>query len=97
KGEKGIRILAPMTRKVRDEDQVSDDKARILMGFKAVSVFDIAQTDGDPLPEIATRLSGDDPAGVYAELVRVAEGIGYTVEDAEFNGGKNGDCNFAEK
>jgi antirestriction protein ArdC len=99
KGEKAIWILAPMTRKVCDDehhDQERAEGARVLMGFKPVTVFDLAQTDGEPLPEIATRLQGDDPLGVYGDLERVAESIGFSVEDADFDGGKNGDCNFAE-
>lgn len=45
KGEKGITILAPMLRK----DENDEDK-RILIGFKEVKVFDISQTDGEPIP-----------------------------------------------
>jgi len=45
KGEKGIRILAPLLRK--DEH---DQDTRFLIGFKEVSVFDVGQTDGDPIP-----------------------------------------------
>ena len=67
------------------------------VGFRAVSVFDIAQTDGDPLPEVASRLQGDDPAGFYSRLVEVAVSIGYSVEDADFDGEKNGDCTFAAR
>ncbi len=100
KGEKAIWILAPMTRKVRDDehhDQDPTEGVRVLMGFKPVTVFDLAQTDGEPLPEIATRLQGDDPVGAYGGLERVAQSLGYSIEDADFDGGKNGDCNFAEK
>jgi hypothetical protein len=100
KGEKAIWILAPMTRKVRDDEHRDHDHAegaRVLLGFKPVTVFDLAQTDGEPLPEIATRLQGDDPLGVYGDLERVADAMGYRVEDADFDGGKNGDCNFANK
>jgi antirestriction protein ArdC len=98
KGEKGIRILAPMTRKVRDDDETPDPDAgaRVLLGFKAVPVFDIAQTDGEPLPEIASRLQGDDPQGAYAGLTEVAQSIGFSVEDADFSDERNGDCSFAE-
>lgn len=99
KGEKGIWILAPMTRKVsNDDDAVVDDKARVLMGFKPVPVFDIAQTDGEPLPEsCCTLLDGDDVTGMYGQLVAVAQSIGYSVEDAEFTDSRNGDCTFSER
>ena len=35
-------------------------------------VFNITQTEGDPLPEICPRLSGDYPLGAYDRLVQVA-------------------------
>ncbi len=96
KGEKGIWILAPMTRNVRDEDV--DDKAGATTGFKPVPVFDVAQTDGQPLPEsCCILLDGDDVTGVYGRLVAVAQSIGYTVEDAEFTDFRNGHCMFRER
>lgn len=98
KGEKAIWIMAPRTRKVDAEseatpDAVDEKKARrILAGFKAVPVFHISQTDGEPLPEVCSRLYGDEP-GVYGQLVAVAHSIGYTVE-LEALSGPNGDCTF---
>jgi len=65
---------------------------RVIRGFKFVPVFDIAQTDGEELPSICNRLEGDDPTGLYAQLVTVAQSIGFTVEDYEFDGSANGDC-----
>lgn len=49
KGERGIVILAPITRKVGDEDV--GETTTITCGFRATHVFDISQTDGDALPE----------------------------------------------
>ena len=46
KGEKGIAILAPLL--VRDPD---DRDQLNLVGFKTVYVFDLAQTDGEPIPQ----------------------------------------------
>ena len=66
------------------------------MGFRAVSVFDVSQTDGEPLAELPChRLSGDDPTGSYDRLRRFAHGLGYTVEEDYLPGEMNGDCNFA--
>jgi hypothetical protein len=62
-----------------------------------VPVFDISQTEGDPLPEICTRLSGDDPLGAYAQLVQVASGIDFTVEDHVFEDETNGDCSHQSR
>jgi antirestriction protein ArdC len=47
KGERGIAILAPCTFKVRD--QQTDDERVILRGLRVVHVFDVTQTDGEPL------------------------------------------------
>jgi antirestriction protein ArdC len=97
KGEHAIWIMAPMTRKVGDDtsnESIEDTKpARVLMGFKAVAVFDVSQTDGEPLPEVCSRLHGDAP-GVYTQLVTVAKAIGYSVEEDYLNGSVNGDCAF---
>lgn len=61
-GEKGIAILAPMALK-RDKHEASDssppdeDEDRILR-FRVVYVFDVSQTDGEPMPEFA-KAQGD--------------------------------------
>jgi len=73
KGEKGLRILAPMTRKKKDEDGPqeldSDQKAkRVVMGFRGASVFDVSQTDGEELP-VLHNYSGD-PADNLDRLKR---------------------------
>lgn len=56
KGEKGIVILAPIVKR-RDVD-AADEESRRITGFRAACVFDVSQTDGDPLPEPAAA-SGD--------------------------------------
>ncbi len=76
KGEKAIWILAPMVYKNADAEDGDDD--RVIRGFKCVPVFDVAQTDGEELPSICNRLDGDDPAGHFAQLVAVAQSIGFT-------------------
>ena len=56
KGEKGIAILAPLIKKDPD-----DPNERIVYGFKTVYVYDVEQTEGDPLPQAnePTPLEGD--------------------------------------
>ena len=57
KGEKGIGIIAPMVyRKDKDASPESDEKT--IRGFKVVHVFDVSQTEGDPLPEFAPWNAG---------------------------------------
>lgn len=48
KGEKAIRILAPIFRQMEDEE--TSEKARVLSGFKVVSVYADDQTSGKPIP-----------------------------------------------
>ena len=59
KGEKGIAIFAPckLQKKIIDED--GNEEVDIKIRFKAVSVFDISQTNGEPLKSICDSLSGD--------------------------------------
>ena len=49
KGERGIRVLAPIVCRDRDCD---DDRDRVV-AFKTASVFDVSQTEGAPLPQFA--------------------------------------------
>jgi hypothetical protein len=57
KGEKGIRILAPIIgiRRKRDEEAAKDvtqQNTRMLVGFRNVYVFDVEQTEGAELPTL---------------------------------------------
>jgi hypothetical protein len=99
KGEKGILILAPVVRRVRVEDDSGDQQ--IIVGspsaFRAAYVFDIAQTDGEDLPEIAHRPGGDDPGNAFARLLPVAASLGFTVEHSDdFSDARNGDCDHRQ-
>jgi len=98
-GEHGIAILAPCVyRRQGSDDSVEVDAEpeteRVLRGFKVVHVFDIAQTDGEELPEVARRLDGSDGYGAFDRLRAVAALVGYIVELDDL-GSTNGDCNFA--
>ncbi|MBT9802811.1 JAB domain-containing protein [Blautia sp. MCC269] len=72
KGEKGITIIAPAPYKKMKEKEVLDENQRPIMGtdgkpktekvevtvphFKAVTVFDIAQTSGEPIQTLTPEL-----------------------------------------
>ena len=45
KGERAIRILAPMTRKIKSDKD--EEETILIRGFRPVSVFDVSQTEGD--------------------------------------------------
>jgi antirestriction protein ArdC len=55
KGQTGIRILAPLIRKVDEEKNGTPERVSRPFGFRTVAVFDYAQTDGEPLPELNTN------------------------------------------
>jgi antirestriction protein ArdC len=96
KGEHAIRIMAPMVVKRRDDEHGEETDETITL-FRAVSVFDISQTDGDPLPEPPCEpITGDSHAPYVAKLERFAQSIGYRVEyrPLEHNGGF---CSQSEK
>ena len=64
KGEKGIQILAPMMgyrrRESADSEAEPETKPQpVLIGFRAVYVFDVAQTEGADLPEFEHSISGE--------------------------------------
>ena len=58
KGEKGIRILVPTPVKIRKDDEENEEK--LLMRFKVGHVFDLAQTDGEPLPSLGIHELNQD-------------------------------------
>jgi antirestriction protein ArdC len=63
KGEKGIRILAPIIGIKRKKDEEADkditkQNTRVLVGFRNAYVFDVEQTDGAELPAMR-EISGD--------------------------------------
>lgn len=98
RGEQSIKVFGPVTtrepklddhgRPVRGADGKPVQEVRIV-GVKPVSVFDVSQTDGDPLPEPpqATLLTGQAPPGLWDALQAFVEAQGYTVS--------RGDCGDA--
>jgi antirestriction protein ArdC len=84
KGPKGIAIWAPVTRNVETADDEPElAAARRCIGFRLAYVFDIADTEGDPLPESpapARLLAGEAPAGMWDALAAQILGAGYRIE-----------------
>jgi antirestriction protein ArdC len=101
-GEKGIRILAPITYKqssIKKSDEHPEDsqEVRVLRAFRSVSVFDISQTSGDPLPHATTRLLGPEPVHAFRRLEVVAGELGFHVGFTELRGQRNGECDFENR
>jgi hypothetical protein len=72
KGERGIGVIAPVVYRGSDEDEDDHDgeggKACV-HGWKIEHVFDISQTNGEPLPHVhPTLLDGEGPSGVWQAL-----------------------------
>jgi antirestriction protein ArdC len=88
RGEKAIRIIAPAYYKKKERDvQTGEDVERQVTFFRGASVFDISQTDGAPLPEVAVPvLDSDTGAELYARLEGVAltEGLRVTIGHESF-------------
>lgn len=101
KGSKGIAIWAPCIYKAEREDADGEPReTRSLGGFRLAYVFDVADTDGDPLPEApeearATLLAGCAPAGMWDYLVAQVAKAGYAVELVPDLGGPNGRTTWA--
>ena len=86
RGEKGIAILAPIVG--RRQAESPSEQPRTLVGFRAAYVFDVEQTDGEPLapPSEATG----DPGATTAALKAAILGQGITLESVDDLGGALG-------
>jgi hypothetical protein len=92
KSAEPIRILAPVFRYAPGEDQ---DRERRLVGFRMVAVYDVSQTEGDPLPTPVVPLRGvPDPSHVSA-AESIASGLGFCVRRAPMPLGQYGACDFS--
>jgi hypothetical protein len=84
KGEKAIRILAPITVKQRDEH--GEDTCEKTVFFRTVPVFDVSQTEPlpgkqpIPLTPPSQPITGDSHQHLITPLVAHAASLGYTVE-----------------
>jgi hypothetical protein len=88
KGEKGIVILAPMALKVREEETREGEQPKKVLRFRGVYVFDLSQTEGQPLPEPA-RVNGD-PSRHTARLKALIAERGITLDNEDVPHGAEG-------
>jgi len=60
KGQKGIRILAPVIgmRKKKDGEAEEEHNQPALVGFRTAYVFDVSQTEGAELPKLSEHVRG---------------------------------------
>lgn len=83
-GEHGIAILAPCVYRARPleagEEEQRREPARVLRGFRVVHVFDVEQTVGEPLDDLApVPLEGDAPAVLWDRLAAQVAASGFHV------------------
>jgi antirestriction protein ArdC len=106
KGERAIRILAPMS--IRDRSTKAEERAHASESgrrtvFRAVSVFDVAQTDplpgAEPVPlePPAQPVDGDSHAHLLEPLTVLAGELGYTVSRESLRGSADGWCDARSK
>ena len=87
KGERGIRILAPVigVRRKNDAEAEKDIRTQnqaVLIGFRSAYVFDASQTEGKELPALSERVTGN--VGEYRErLVDFVSAQGIQLEFKE--------------
>ncbi len=86
KGEKGIAIMAPIIG--RREAEADGDNARTVRGFRAAYVFDVEQTDGEPLP--APCEAAGDPGVKTAVLKALIIEQGIVLKSVDDLGGALG-------
>jgi hypothetical protein len=87
KGEKGIPILAPI---LVNEDPDDPDSDKILRGFKIVYVYDISQTDGEPLPDPPNWESPEKHKELEEKLIQFANKRGIQVNFLKLGGETQG-------
>lgn len=102
KGEKAIRIIAPMPIKTREDGDAHDEsETRVL--FKAVPVFDRSQVDPldgveqAPLEPPCEPLTGDSHAHLLAPMQAFIESLGFTVSFESIPGSTGGWCDQKAK
>lgn len=103
KGQKGIKILAPVfTKQTQTKVKQVDGKKReveeevMIQRYKQTTVFDVSQTDGEPLPTLVTELQGN--VTNYSHLFEaIASTTDYTIEFEDMKNGAKGYCHFKDQ
>jgi hypothetical protein len=108
KGERAIRILAPMSVRVRDAESsdestpdASEDGRRTV--FRAVPVFDVSQTEPlpgtepVPLEPPSQPITGDSHAPLLDPLKHLAGELGFTVAHRSLDGSADGWCDVKQR
>jgi len=97
RGERGLQILAPVTRKITPDNGA--DEERRVVGFRVVHVFDLAQTEGEPLPEVSVALVEGDLPSHWDQVSGLIVGAGFDLQvaDLERLGEANGITDWQQR
>jgi DNA primase catalytic core len=83
RGERGLQILAPVIRRITPEN--SDDEERRVVGFRVVHVFDLAQTEGETLPEVPVALVEGNLPSHWEQVSGLITEAGFHLEVADLD------------
>jgi len=99
KGEKAIKILGYSTKKITKTDPVTGEETEDrLVRYPVLSVFDISQTDGDPIPTSQYQLpTGDGPDGALDQLTDWLQAEGWTLREVPLADGCEGYTDHATR
>ena len=83
KGEWAIRILGYSTEKITTTDPVTGKETEDrVVRYPVLSVFDLSQTDGDPISTDSYQLpTGDGPIGALDRLTAWLTAEGWTIHE----------------
>lgn len=107
RGESSIQIVGYSPRKVNVEQEKKDSSGHTIIGadgkpvmervtqqipsYVPVSVFDVSQTEGEPLPQLVNELNGSVEA--YQDLMQAIRDVSpFPVSFEEIHGGAKGFC-----
>lgn len=112
-GEKGIQILGytPYNREInravldangkplqdKDGKDITETSVIKVPAYKPVYVYDVSQTEGEPLPELITPLQGDNVPNYQELFAALAELAPYPITLENISGSANGYCDHGEK
>ena len=103
KGEKGITILAPVKLKEKEEgnskmEAENDEKEhKIHLLFRPVSVFDVSQTEGEPLPSLGVDELTGNAKGYDAFMQAMSKLSPVPIRFDEIKGGAKGYYHTVDK
>ena len=100
KGEEGIMILAPYKYKKKVKELKKElvdgniiekevEKEEQFVSFKPVYVFDVSQTEGEPVPSLDMNIKDDNP-NILDSLIKMVNKLGIKVEFKSLREGLEG-------